>query len=154
MNQDLSLFIECPHCRNRLKKTHWKRHVKRCPVLASATQKERPAGGPPEATLPGSLPPRKAAVPPKKTGRPANASQAALLAKKALATGGPSKQKSGEEGKPAKPGQPTETVVYNPRKEYRVERQLDGSPDPYVYRENGHFGSHPSFDGMNDEAMP
>jgi hypothetical protein len=37
---------------------------------------------------------------------------------------------------------------------YRTERRLDGSPDPWMYRENGRFGSHSAYDRFDDESTP
>ena len=34
------------------------------------------------------------------------------------------------------------------------EKRLDGSPNPYNYRENGKFGSHPSHDDYSEDALP
>jgi hypothetical protein len=42
----------------------------------------------------------------------------------------------------------------DPRKEYREERRLDGSKDFWPHRDQGRFGSHPSFDACDDESIP
>lgn len=36
----------------------------------------------------------------------------------------------------------------------KIEKQLDGSFGFHQFRENGRFGSHPSFDGMDDNSHP
>lgn len=38
--------------------------------------------------------------------------------------------------------------------EYRENRRLDGSRDYWQIRENGRFGSHPSYDSTDDESAP
>lgn len=38
--------------------------------------------------------------------------------------------------------------------EYREGRRLDGSRDYWRFREDGRFGSHPSFDACDDESQP
>lgn len=38
--------------------------------------------------------------------------------------------------------------------DYSTERKLDGSAGYHIFRENGRFGSYPSFDNMNDESHP
>ena len=37
---------------------------------------------------------------------------------------------------------------------HRIERRLDGSRDYWQIREEGRFGSHPSFDSCDDESAP
>ena len=43
-------------------------------------------------------------------------------------------------------------TVYDPIKERRAERQLDGSRDYAPIRDQGKFGAHSSYDDMSDEA--
>jgi len=43
-------------------------------------------------------------------------------------------------------------TAYNPLKERKSERALDGSKDYPQFREHGRFGSHSLYDDMNDEA--
>lgn len=40
----------------------------------------------------------------------------------------------------------------NPYAEYREERKLDGAKDYYNIRDNGEFGSYPTYDNMGDES--
>lgn len=43
-------------------------------------------------------------------------------------------------------------IAYDPIKERRAERQLDGSRDYAQIRDQGKFGSHSTYDDMGDEA--
>jgi hypothetical protein len=47
-----------------------------------------------------------------------------------------------------------EASTSDQRREYRENRRLDGSRDYWQLREEGRFGSHPSFDSCDDESTP
>ena len=120
-------LIPCPNCRSSVREDRLPNHLLRVHGLNAGTESAPIAG------LSSSLP---------ASGR--GGSKVVRATDRALAKG-KGNVGTGDEGE-----NDHSTEVEN----YREERRLDGSRDYWQIREEGRFGSHPSFDDCDDESAP
>ena len=130
------LLVICPKCPSPVREDRLKRHLsKQHGVTGESLRFSKPAK---------SESASKTTSPRRLIGRASREIATNISRAGALAAG------KGHSGPAPKGGDDEITLIDN----YWEERRLDGSRDYWQIREEGRFGSHPSFDACDDESAP